>query len=185
MLLVPSGMAVAKALKFTGVQGTSGQKVDVTGGSQLLATEASPGNYYENGYGYFCSSCGGIFLAAPSGGNALIVKSVDLNTSDVSSPGYFSQIYLYVGDATCNVDDYADLNTVNPAGPGNTHLSYEPGLSIPAGEALCASSAVASGTIDGTTMVVGYQVPSADVPAAAPSAGQPVATALARRRAER
>jgi hypothetical protein len=44
VLLVPS-VAVAAGLKFTGIEGTSTNKADVTDASQLLTTEAKPSSY--------------------------------------------------------------------------------------------------------------------------------------------
>jgi hypothetical protein len=183
MLLVPSGVAVAKALKFTGVQGTSGQRADVTGASQLLATEASPANYYANGNGLFSNFGGNFIDAAPGSGHALIVKSVDLDTQIFTAPpGTNTYVFLFVGDSTCT-DDFLVLNFVNITSFGTLHLSYEPGVSIPDGEALCSVGSASSGALSGTTTVVGYQVPSTDVPAAAVSSGQPVSQALARHQA--
>ncbi len=43
LVLVPSAaFATARALKFTGIEGTSTHKADVTAAQQLLTTEASP-----------------------------------------------------------------------------------------------------------------------------------------------
>ena len=80
-LALPTGTAAAKAaLKFTGIEGTSGHQADVTAAQQLLTTEASPSNYYNNPSGTISGTANPVLLAEPSNGNALIVKSLRLTT---------------------------------------------------------------------------------------------------------
>ncbi len=89
MMLVPSGVAVAKALRYTGIEGTSLNKADVTPAGQLLTTEASP-KKYEDYEGVVASALGGtdcetVGSAIPAG-ESFVAQQVemDINQADTS-----------------------------------------------------------------------------------------------------
>ncbi len=171
-LALPTGTAAAKAaLKFTGIEGTSGNQADVTAAQQLLTTEASPSNYYNNPSGTISGTANPVLLAEPSNGNALIVKSLRLTTLDQGQPPIFWTALFFVGDPSCT--SFLTLfDHASGTGNGETLLPYDPGYSIPAGDALCG---FAPGTrLNWQTTVTGYQVPASAVPALA---GQPQSAA--------
>ncbi|HXW34607.1 MAG TPA: hypothetical protein VEJ87_08500, partial [Acidimicrobiales bacterium] len=74
LLLLPSA-AVAARLRFTGIEGTSTNKADVTAAGQLLGTTSSPSSFYSPSYQfvaiYESSTADGIWLAPA--GQALVV----------------------------------------------------------------------------------------------------------------
>jgi hypothetical protein len=169
LLVIPS-TAYAAALKFTGIEGTSTNRADVTAAQQLLTTEAQPTKYYSDGYGGFDGSDHPGLLAEPSGGEALVVKSVHLSTS-TSRSGYWNA-NIYIGNPSCALE-LAVVDTANGNGPMQTMWPYEPGISIPAGDALCG---LGNGVVIFFTSVTGYQVPaSAVVALAGPKQSAPAA----------
>jgi hypothetical protein len=160
LLVIPS-TAYAAALKFAGIEGTSTNRADVTAAQQLLSTEAQPANYYSDGHGGFDGSDHPGLLAEPGSKDALIVKSVHLS-SFTSTSGYWSAT-IYIGNPSCG-SEFAVVDTANGKGPMQTMWPYEPGISIPAGDALCG---LGSGVANFFTSVTGYQVPAFAVAALA------------------
>ena len=124
MMLVPSGVAVAKALKYTGIEGTSTNKADVTPAGQLLTTEAQPSNLLggsSSDTGNIDASTSGITTAvftAPSN-EAVVMDSLSLDVFywDTST-GAGTNYSLYVGNSTCSkaVGNWAII--LNPVGFG-------------------------------------------------------------------
>jgi hypothetical protein len=173
LVLVPTG-AAAKALKFTGIQGTSGNQADVTGARQLLTTEAAPASFsMQQGVvqSYAGSDCE-VVATAPAG-QALVVKSVDINAFDVmlpnpipsSPPGAsataFMELLAEAAGAPCNVGGSVAL-AGEPAvvAVGNTTVSFEPGFVLPAGYQL---TAVAF-SFDADVFTNGYPIPASSAP---------------------
>jgi len=49
MLVVPTTADAAGALKFTGIEGTSTNKADMSPAGQLLTASADPGQFFQHG----------------------------------------------------------------------------------------------------------------------------------------
>jgi hypothetical protein len=168
LLVIPS-TAYAAALKFTGIEGTSTNKADVTPAGQLLTTEAQPSNLLggsSEGRGDFLGSAAGpttVVFTAPSN-EAVVMDSLWLDVVYwTTSAGADTAYALYVGNSTCttSVGDWAI--TVNPTGFGTTEVPLTPGVAVPAGDALCAGADAPSGTFEIAATATGSLVPSTDV----------------------
>jgi hypothetical protein len=163
LLIVPSGVAVAAALKYSGIEGTSGNKADVTPAGQLQEAEAAPNALFQNSYSPVTSS-EYVDVATPLASSALVVTTIHVDTFINPSPGDDQNIVLFVETGTsCSgsrVGSY--LEFLNPGGIGETDIPMAPGLGIPQGDGLCAEAA---GSVVAEVSVSGYTVPSAAVSA--------------------
>jgi hypothetical protein len=177
LLIVPSGVAVAKALAQTGIEGTNGttttlNEAGVTSAGQLLTTQATPNNYEDyttdlaaNGSSYECLN-----LAVIPSGKAFIVQQVEMNV--IAADSIHSD-----SEGTSTSDDwdvFADTaafgdcglgsvitNGVAPGGTvGNVAVPIVPGYVVPSGYALDADATGFTGVV----WVTGYLVPSSDSP---------------------
>jgi hypothetical protein len=89
-------------------------------------------------------------VIAPPAGKALIVTSIHVSAWSVPSPGPGERVLFQRSvDGSCNA---ASLNVVydvaHPGGVGDTVLTYSPGLTVPAGSALCARTSDAALSVD-------------------------------------
>jgi hypothetical protein len=163
LLIVPSGVAVAAALKYTGIEGTSGNKADVTPAGQLQEAAAAPNAFFQNSYSQVSSSADAD-VASPPTSSALVVTTIHVDTFVDPSPGDDQNILLLVDTGTTctgsRVGSY--LEYLNPDGIGETDVPMAPGLGIPQGDSLCAE---AEGSVIAEVSVSGYTVPSAAVSA--------------------
>jgi hypothetical protein len=162
LLLVPSGVAAAKALGFTGLEGTSGNKADVTAAAQLQVADAGPSNLFESSLTGVSGAPSGPAAVEVAGGlnNGLIVNEITLSVTSDPNPGTNDYVQVYTATPTC-VPDLGYDNIVTPATAGMTSISIPSGLAIPAGDELCA---IAGGSILAYVEATGYEVPSAAVP---------------------
>jgi hypothetical protein len=167
LLLVPSGVAAAKALAFTGVEGTSGNKADVTGAAQLQVADAAPGNLFESPLAAVSAapSAPPEVVVAGNLSNGLIVNEITLSVIADPNPGINDFIQVYTATPTC-VPDLGYDNLVTPTTPGLSSIAIPSGLAIPAGDELCAA---AGGSVEAYVEATGYEVPAAAVPAIAGS----------------
>jgi hypothetical protein len=175
LLIVPSGVAVAKALAYTGIEGTNGatatlNKVDVTSGGQLLTTEASPSNYEQYG-GVLENACTALTPTLPTG-MAYVMQNVTVNFLSVlpqlTFGGYSnaqSGVVLYEAATSanyCSSDTGGLVNVAYPTGgnSGSVDVPFTPGYVVPNGYQIYADETGMSGT----AFANGYLVPSADAP---------------------
>jgi len=159
MLLIPS-VAVAAGLKFTGIEGTSGNKADVTPNQELITTSGNPGQLFQEGN---VAVNPGATLWSPATNKALIVQNVSINTSNVTSSAS-NFVSIFVNSKTCPPTgsfSYFWIDEVNPSANGVSNLPFAPGLPVPQGDYLCA--AIAGSTIDVAVSVSGEVVPASEV----------------------
>lgn len=163
LLLVPSGMAVAKALKYTGIEGTNGNNSTlnqalVTSAGQVEVAPSDPASLFQNSYGVTDGGDTYANVATPPSGDALV-----LDTAHVGIYSYGSGVYLYLGvqdSTTCSssnlqVGDYHEF--IASSGVGDIDVPLDPGLVIPSGDSLCLQ---AYGTISATASASGYEIPA-------------------------
>lgn len=153
MLLIPS-VAVAAGLRFTGIEGTSKNKADVTAGGQLLTTNVAPSNIYQSAQVNLFSPSR-IVLAPTT--NAIVVTTLHLDVSALS--GSSGTVTVFAANGSCGGTETFSM-TVQVAAIGEIDVPFGPGLPIAAGDALCA------GPFDATTQgqASGYLVPASEVP---------------------
>src|SRR5580658_7894089 len=89
LLLVPTAAyAGGKALKFTGIEGTSGNQADVTGAGQLLTTTVNPSSFFQNASQTLpATEFAAVSIATPPSGTALVVTSIHINVYSDPTPG--------------------------------------------------------------------------------------------------
>ena len=165
LLLFPVG---AWALSFSNVaitdpDGVNRAKVNSLGQlsvkGPVTATPALPSLFVR---GPITSSSGGSYtkVIAPSVGAALVVQSIHLDWVGASAGGYAT---LGIGNSTCAgvaALEYHDLPVARDA----RDFSYQPGLIIPGGKALCLSVDATGATVFPTAY--GYLVPASTIPPA-------------------
>ena len=158
VLLVPSTVALAKStLKFTGIEGASTNKVDVTPAGQLLTSEANPASYFDTGLvGVGVGSHQAVY--SPPSGSVGILTDLHVDSWDLSTTDPY--MYLYLDDATSCTATIFNLDEVDPAANGVTDLPFSPGQVIPAGDTLCAT---AEDMVSDIT-AIGYTISGADAP---------------------
>jgi hypothetical protein len=178
LLVIPTTAYAAGALKFTGIEGTSTNKADVTSAGQLLTTEAKPTSYQS----YFTdvgdtppsqqAYCAALTPALPAG-DAYDVQDVYADfgaTGQQTTVG--STVYTSAGASfvvappsanVCTTFDYsAALGLAIPPGgnTGTVALPQHPGFVIPNGYQLYAYLYYASAAV----FANGYLIPSSDAP---------------------
>ena len=130
-LLAPVGAhAVGEVVQ---IANPAGRVAQVTRAAQLTAAEASPESYF-NGIGTVHAGQGCKLIAAAPANKGLIIKRIRYNVTSVPSPGVGTYVITYVGTGCTN---YVD--SINPAGIGQTTSEFEPGLAIPKGQGLYAT----------------------------------------------
>jgi len=146
------------------IRGFSGNNfADVTFDGQLLTTTTDPSTFVNSDTVSVNSGLGFLPIVSPPSGNAMVVTTIHLNTANDPAPGPGDEVFLNIQPgtgcpATSTVGSYAEL--VNPGSLGETDIPFDPGLAIPAGDALCAES---SGPLADLT-VTGYLVSANEVP---------------------
>jgi hypothetical protein len=164
VLLVPSGVASAvAALKFTGLQGTSGNRADVNPAGQLQVAEANPSDYV-NSTSRRVTSAGASVVESPStaGSFALTVTEIHIGVTLDPNPGSSGIIDLYVSPvSTCASLTGEYFQQVVPAGIGQTEIPMPSGNGIPQKDFLCAS--VSTG-MAASISVTGYLIPASANP---------------------
>ncbi|MBV8462850.1 MAG: hypothetical protein JO368_06130 [Acidimicrobiales bacterium] len=166
-LVMPTAAFAAGALKFTGIEGTSSNKADVSSVGQVLTAAASPANYYTEANVALIG--GAQVVGAPPSGDGLIVTSIQTDVFQDPTPGVAQNVDFYIGNTSCSfVGPFSKF--LNPAGIGEIDLQFNPGLVVPNGDALCA---IPSGSVLAEANAVGYTAPSSEVPAVAGPAQAP------------
>ena len=188
VLLIPTTAAASGVLKFVGIEGTSGQKAnvtasgqlltngeiqgtsgsqaDVTGANQVLSTEATPPNLYEPHSVDVLEDGGTQVIAAPpstpTGSSALIIDSLHISVYLIGSPGAGTLFTFDVETGSCSgtrVGPY--FQQVIPGTIGEIDIPLDPGVRVPAGDSLCA---VSEHFLGGAISASGEVVPSSSVP---------------------
>jgi hypothetical protein len=184
VLLIPSTVAGARSvLKYTGIEGTSGNQADVTAAGQVLTAGAQPSNLLGGSVsgsgGFIATTSGGenVVFTAPSN-SAIIMEEISLNIHEWSSAaGTTTYIFLFVGTDSCADGVGGWYSTVSPTGFGPSQLTLTPGVAVPAGDELCAYAISGSGEYATDLTATGSVVPAASVtelPAhALPASGPP------------
>lgn len=129
MLLVPSGMAVGAALKYTGIGGAGGRKALVVHSALQVIAPPSVGVGQVNP--------GSSWTKVIDGNTAANVTSINVDTWSVT-PGGNSAIQLAVSYDSCASVGQA-IEAINPGGIGETSLNLgSAGIALIPGEELCA-----------------------------------------------
>jgi hypothetical protein len=165
LLLIPTTAYAAGALKFTGIEGPSTNKADVTPAGQLLTTEDQPSNLV--GYQGFISASSsagyaGIF-AAPST-EAVLLDTVSLDVRSFSGSASGTTAYsLFVGASNCNDQVGTWYQEISPTGIGMTEIPLTPGVTVPPGDSLCSYYLTGSATYLVSVTGTGALIPSTDI----------------------
>jgi hypothetical protein len=172
VLLVPSGVAVAKALAYSGIEGTSHNKADVTPAQQLLTTEALPSKYQD--YQGFIDAveggtdCERVGSAIPSG-DAFVAQQIEADVTGADSPVPYTGGDVPQSDFGVFADSASDACAGGsaivagdaPGGQvGDVAIPLVPGFVVPSGYRIDVTGV----GIGGYFNVTGYLVPSADAP---------------------
>jgi hypothetical protein len=160
LVVVPT-VAVA-ATSVVSLKGNpSGNKADVTGAGQLLTTTANPASFFQSGSTDVSSSAYST-VATPPAGLAVVVTTIHVTVFADSSPGAGQYVEFLVETGTgCTGSQLGTYSQViNPASVGEVDVPLEPGLGIPAGDALCG---LVEGSVQADASVSGYSVPSSSV----------------------
>jgi len=162
VLAIPTTVGAVVALKFTGIEGTSTNKADVTPAGQLQVAPAAAASLYQGTYDVNYGGGTTTEVATPPAGDALVVDVVHLMV--FANPSAGSYYYLEVESGTaCSgglVGSYHQALLAVALGSSDDTLS--PGLVIPAGDSLCMTG---YGTASITGSVSGYTIPAAAAPA--------------------
>jgi hypothetical protein len=155
MLVLPGG-AIAKGLKFLGIQGISGSQVDVTTAHQLLTGPASLSGYFVSNENV-SQSPGEIQVAfAPPAGTAGVLTGLRATPFSMSFGASITWSIQSGGCAT-------NLKTVDEELPTSTNtivVPFSPGQIVPAGDQVCVFTYNTSAYLG----VTGYTVPAAGAP---------------------
>ena len=159
VVLAPT-VAVA-ATTVVNIKGSpSGNKADVSAAGQLLTTTADPSNFFQSGSGYLASSLSPV--TTPPVGLALVVTTLHIDVYTDPSPGSGNFVdFIVDSGTTCTgsrVGSYEQI--IDPGSVGEIDSPLDPGLGIPAGDALCG---VEAGSVAAEASVSGYTVPSSSV----------------------
>jgi hypothetical protein len=150
VLLVPS-VAVAAGLKFTGIEGTNGNKATVDGDGQLQTT---PPVADDNGI----STVGALGaydlpLVAGTSTDDVVVTSVDVDVNQLGAGR--SQIVLgVVSGSTCT---FSEFQAVDSSSIGATEVTYPSGVVVGSGFTLCADQTVTNA--NAIVSAWGYTIP--------------------------
>jgi hypothetical protein len=156
-ILVPSA-AVATGLVYNGIEGTSHNKADVSTDGQLLSSAATPANYYASADVSDVSQTA-VPIAAPPSGDGLVVTAINVSAYSVASPGA-DNVNFYVGtNSSCNFIGPFQHGLI-PSGIGDTELTFDPGIVVPNGDALCSDTLGVSAYAEAT----GYVGTSTQIP---------------------
>jgi hypothetical protein len=147
--------AVATALSYTGIEGTSHNKADVSTAGQVLTAPATPSNYYATGQVVITGSPTAV-ATAPAG-DGLVLTSLNISVSSFTTGANYQ---LLIGNAACTVGIGGYSHVFTPASGGDTEITFSPGVVIPSGDALCGNEVGASVAIT----PVGYTGSSAAIP---------------------
>jgi hypothetical protein len=144
VLFTPTSVAAAKgALKFTGIEGTSTNRADVTGAGQVLTAPATPDDLFSPPSVNLSTTYQAV--ATPPSGSALVLEHLDVDVFGATASGGLVNFQLM--PTGCNgyfLNPY-ELHA-NPPGAttGFFDVPLAPGLVVPSGDSLCAESSTAT-----------------------------------------
>jgi hypothetical protein len=153
LLATNAAFAQATQVNITDPNSTT-RAAHVEPGGRLAVQEAEPNTFFHQTTFHIAGASGCTVIATAPAGRALIVRQVRVNVFADSSPGQGNNVSLYAGGSCSTANEVGD---VNPASVGQTIVSFEPGLVIPAGSTM---TALALGGVETETFVDGYTVPS-------------------------
>lgn len=157
----PSGRYAASVDANHRLQVGGSVAATVTGTTQLAVPAAF---FHTTGTNLMPGSC--TVIATAPATTALIVRQVRLDVYQDPTPGSANNIEIMVGD--CSLGHM--VGDVNPPGVGPSIVTFDPGIGIPPGVHLYAST---QGGVAGEAYVDGYRVAASAVPhtgvAAAPT----------------
>ncbi len=160
LVLVPTAaVAVTNAVIIKG--SPSGIKANVSAAGQLLTATANPSSFFQSQDVFLGSAYSPV--ATPPAGLALVVTTIHVDVYADPSPGSNQVVAFDVQlGTTCSqgtqVGSYSQI--INPGSLEEVDVPLEPGLGIPAGDALCG---LVSGSVGAEASVSGYTVPSSSV----------------------
>jgi hypothetical protein len=163
LILIPSGVAVAKALIYNGIEDQNGNKALVEGNGQLYTTNAPPSTLFNDGPSVVGGENATVVVNTPSGFGAVVTDlSTDFITANGqgagSNPAESSQVEYFLGTPGCDAF-ISDVRLVDSSQPGDVEINFPTGLAIPNGEELCAVAFNGPVTVYSTG--AGYGVPTA------------------------
>jgi hypothetical protein len=163
VLAIPTVAGAKVALKFTGIEGTSGNKADVTSAGQLEVAPANPASLFQNQY---TVNSGGDTLstvAQPPTGDALVVEDVHLAVEVLSNGDVPMYLTVHTG-ATCSTGSLVPgLNQpLYATALGDTDDPLTPGVVVPSGDTLCLQVYGTESDIVVAATASGYTIPAAD-----------------------
>jgi hypothetical protein len=162
LLLIPTVAGAKAALKFTGIQGTSGNQADVSPSGQLLTAPASPSNYFSSG-SYGIEEAGGSGTRAvftPPSGEAVVITTIENAYWNVPTSSTPPSLGLMIATSnSCLAAGSTTFDTTDPpAGNSSATTPITPGQVIPAGDWVCLNAY----DLGATVSVWGYTIPQAD-----------------------
>lgn len=159
VLLIPTAVgatvAATTALKYTGIEGSSGSKADVTAGGQLLTTPAKPSLTWTNSNEVDDDNLGSWLATSPPSGYFPVLTQLIVNFYAMNSPGSNTYLNIYNDQQTI---DIADLN---PATVGVNQLPFSPGIPLEDGYLYFLGQGIGA-----WVEASGYYEPCSDLPSA-------------------
>ena len=163
VLAIPTAAGAKGLLKYTGIEGTSGNQADVTKAGQLEVAPAGPASLFQNTYSV--NGGGDTFstVAQPPAGDALVVEDVHFATEVLAAGGVPMYLTIHTG-ATCTAGSVVPgLNQpLFAAVLGDMDDPLTPGVVVPSGDSLCLQVYGTANEIVTATTVSGYTIPAAD-----------------------
>ncbi len=92
ILLIPTAAGAKAVLKYTGIEGTSGNQADVTSAGQLQTAVAGPAAAYNQVIAVTNNMTQ--VIADPPSGKALMITSIDVNSWNLSGTDPYVQMYF-------------------------------------------------------------------------------------------
>jgi hypothetical protein len=156
-LSATAAMAAATDINIVDPQATH-RAAHVEVGGRLAVEEVPPTSFFHAVLFGTTSTSGCVVVAQPPAGQALVVRQVRIDVFQDPTPGNGNYVQVS-GDGTCS----NPVGDVNPPTVGQSTMSFDPGVAIPAGGAL---SAVIGGAVQAEFYVDGYTVGAGVLPAA-------------------
>jgi hypothetical protein len=161
ILLIPTAVGAKTVLKYTGIEGTSGNQADVTSAGQLQTAAAGPAAAY-NQFTLVASGTTPV-IAVPPAGKALMISSIDVDAWALSTIDPYIEMFIDSSSACTPPGQITYVGEDDPSASGNTVYPFNPGLPVPSGYYLCAQDE----SMYSDVTVAGYTIPAGEVPATA------------------
>ncbi len=170
-LVLPTAAYASGGLTFTGIKGTSGNKADVTAGTQLLTAEAAPSAFQD--YAALDKGSGCYVLTTVAAGQGFIAKNLVVSPDFTGSPQGGSEMVRYFTGSTCTGTQFGTFWVVAASGSSNytapQTLPLDPGFAVATGDSVSVQVVqVSSSSLGLDFYLQGYTVPSADVATSTP-----------------